>query len=68
MKKANISCAAIPHSPDTSRADISPRLFQGYWETADLPEAQQVDCHWQWIISAGQAITGQIYPESGDCS
>ena len=27
------------YSPDKSRADISPRLFQGYWATAYLPVA-----------------------------
>ena len=29
----------IVYSPDKSRADISPRLFQGYWATAYLPVA-----------------------------
>ena len=27
------------YSPDKSRADISPRLFQGYWATDYLPVA-----------------------------
>ena len=27
------------YSPDKSRPDISPRLFQGYWATAYLPVA-----------------------------
>ena len=27
------------YSHDKSRADISPRLFQGYWATAYLPVA-----------------------------
>ena len=33
------SSLQITYSPDKSRADISPRLFQVYWATAYLPVA-----------------------------